>query len=170
MNRPELTRARTSLLPPTDAEKPLSQGAFKVFTVMIAGQSLGLPIECVRTVFRAGAIAPAPLAPKWVRGLINLRGHVVTALSLRARYGLPDRQEEAAPLAVGVEVNEENFALLVDEVGDVIEISEDRRIPIPPGMSEEAERLTLGVYALPSGIMPVLDVYGSLLYRPKAAA
>ncbi|MDB5571406.1 MAG: chemotaxis protein CheW [Hyphomicrobiales bacterium] len=167
-NLPELTRQRSA--PAQMHLDPSTGGSFRVFTVLIDGQSIGLPIECVRTVFRAEAIAPAPLAPVWVRGLINLRGHVVTALSLRARYGLSESPDAGPPLAVGVEINDENFALIVDAVGDVIEIAEDRRIETPPGMSEEAQRLTLAVYALPSGVMPVLDVYGSLLYRAKAAA
>lgn len=52
-------------------------------------QEYALPVERVSEVLRMVAIAPVPDAPAWVRGVINLRGRVVTIVDLRARLGLP---------------------------------------------------------------------------------
>ena len=136
------------------------------FTVVVAQERLGLPIACVRTVFRAHAIAPAPLAPPWIRGLINLRGYVVTAISLRARLGAPESYEEN-PLAIGVEIDGDTFALIVDAVGDVMEISTDDSISAPAGMSPMARRLTACVYLTASGILPIIDLHAAVSNTPE---
>jgi purine-binding chemotaxis protein CheW len=166
MNRPELARRRAS-----SAARHTAEATRQVFTVSLGGETLGLPIEFVRTVLRAETIAPAPLAPPWVLGLLNLRGHVVVAVSLRARLGLPEASPLASPLlAVGVEIANETLAVAVDAVGDVVDIAEDRRIPTPPGMAESVRRLTMAVYATESGFMPVIDLRAAFLETGARAA
>lgn len=166
MNRPELARRRTSSI-----AREVSGASRQVFTVSLGGETLGLPIEYVRTVLRAQTIAPAPLAPPWVLGLVNLRGHVVVAVSLRARLGLSDTSPLTHPLlAVGVEIGAETLAVAVDAVGDVVDIAEDRRIPTPPGMADSVRRLTMAVYATEFGFMPVIDLRAAFLETGARAA
>ena len=84
-----------------------------------------------------------PLGPREVVGLVNLRGKIVTAVSLRRRLGLEDPGPWNDALAIGMEYQGETFALFVDEVGDVITVSEDARIIAPPNFP--AGRLELTV-------------------------
>ena len=166
MIRPELARRRTSL-----PNRHTADATRQVFTVSLGGETLGLPIEFVRTVLRAETIAPAPLAPHWVLGLVNLRGHVVVAVSLRARLGLPEQAPLAHPLlAVGVEIGAETLAVAVDAVGDVVDLSDDRRIATPPGMAEGVRRLTTAVYVMEAGFMPVIDLRAAFLETAARAA
>jgi len=163
MTRVELSRR------PTLVSAPLARRAATIeqfFTVVVAQERLGLPIACVRTVFRAQSIVPAPLAPPWVRGLINLRGYVVTAISLRARLGVAESNEEN-PLAIGVEIDGDTFALIVDAVGDVTEISTDDSIGAPAGMSPMARRMTTCVYLTASGILPIIDLHAAVSHAPE---
>lgn len=166
MNRPELARRRA--LP---AQRDIAEAGRQVFTVSLGGETLGLPIEYVRTVLRAETIAPAPLAPPWVLGLVNLRGHVVVAVSLRARLGLPEQTPLAHPLlAVGVEIANETLAVAVDAVGDVVDVTDDRRIATPPGMADGVRRLTTAVYVMDFGFMPVIDLRAAFLETASRAA
>ena len=82
MNRPEIERSRTSRGPQKSEPERIV-----VFTVIIDGERFGLPINCVRTIFRPNAITEVPLAPARMIGLINLRGHVVTAICMRTALG-----------------------------------------------------------------------------------
>jgi purine-binding chemotaxis protein CheW len=163
MTRVELSRRPTLVsTPPARRTSAVEQ----FFTVVVAHERMGLPIGCVRTVFRAQSIVPAPLAPPWVRGLINLRGHVVTAISLRARLGAAESDEEN-PLAIGVELKGDTFALIVDAVGDVMEISTDNAIGTPAGMSPMARRMTTCVYLTASGILPIIDLHAAVFQSPE---
>lgn len=167
MNRAELLRRPTLEARPAP-RAPASSEQF--FTVLIGRERFGLPIGSVRTVFRAQAIVPAPLTPPWVRGLINLRGHIVTAISLSVRLGMESPaadSSEANPLAVGVEIEGDTFALIVDGVGDVAEISAADSIGRPAGMTPMARRMTTCVYITPAGILPIIDLHAAVFNAPE---
>ena len=67
-----------------------------------------------------------PQAPAVVAGLINLRGQIVTALDLRRRLKLPERAADRLPMNVVVRTDDEAVSLLVDEIGDVLEVAGGR--------------------------------------------
>ena len=129
-----------------------------IFTVMAGHEKLGLPISCVQTIFRISKVTPVPLGPEGVVGLVNLRGKIVTAVSLRKRLGLDDAQTHENAIAIGIEHRGESFALLVDEVGDVMNVSEAARIAAPANMAPSRFRITAAVFLLERDILSVLDM------------
>ena len=128
-----------------------------MFTVLIGEERFGMPVSFVHTVFRIDSMTPVPLAPPAVAGLLNLRGRIVTAISLRRRLGMP-RAPEKEVLAIGIEHRGEALALVVDEAGDVLRLSEAGRIPLPRHMPPARARLTHAVYRLEQGLICVLDM------------
>jgi purine-binding chemotaxis protein CheW len=99
-----------------------------------------------------------PLTPRTVAGLINLRGEIVTVVDLRTLLQLPPHPPNTSPMNVVVRVTGEPVSLLVDVVGDVIEVSEDDFEPQPETISGVAHELLLGVYKLPDRVLQHLDV------------
>ncbi len=99
-----------------------------------------------------------PLAPAVVSGLINLRGQIVTAVDLRRRLEL--EPQPAAMLAMNVVVRSEDGAvsLLVDEIGDVVEVEEDTFEPPPETLRGSVRTMILGVHKLNDRLMHVLDI------------
>jgi purine-binding chemotaxis protein CheW len=133
-------------------------GEAKVFTVMCGGEAFGLPIDAVQTIFRVGKITPVPMAPPEIVGLINLRGKINVATSLRLILGMPDQQNYEDALAICIERHGEQFALIVDRIGDVVTLSESARIHEPPNVDRRRAPLTAGVFHQHNEILPVLDV------------
>lgn len=129
----------------------------RCFTVTVEGRSFGLPVESIQTVFEMTAVTPVPLAPREVLGLVNLRGKIATAVSLRRRLRLDAATPEAAKLAVGIDHRGESFALVVDEVGDVITLDRATEIEVPPHLGAEGEKFS-SVHRLETQILPVLDL------------
>jgi purine-binding chemotaxis protein CheW len=127
-------------------------------TVFAAGEMFGLPIHTVQTIFRISSFTPVPLGPPDVAGLVNLRGKIVTAVSLRRRLKMPDDKIQTNALAIGIEHKGENFCLVVDQVGDVLALDESRRIPIPTHFDPERLKLTTSFYRVGTLLIPVLDV------------
>jgi purine-binding chemotaxis protein CheW len=99
-----------------------------------------------------------PLAPPEVAGLINLRGQIVTALDLRSRLGLPPRPDDKLPMNVVVRTPEGSLSLLVDEIGDVIEVGEDSFERPPATLTGPARLLVRGAHKLDDRLMLVLDI------------
>lgn len=163
MSRSELIRKDTRpslgpLLP------PLEHG---IFTLVVGGETFGLPVGCLHTVFHVSTVTAVPLGPREVVGLVNLRGNIVTAVSLRLRLGLDDPGPHDGALAIGLEHEGETFALFVDEVGDVITVSENSSITPPPNFPAARLELTAAVYRLESRILPVLDLAAVLRLNPN---
>jgi len=137
---------------------PLHAMAGHFFTVFASGEMFGIPVDSIQTVFQMEAVTPVPLGPQEILGLVNLRGKIVTAVSLRRRLQLPDSNPGDKTLAVGIEHKGESFALVVDEVGDVIILDAPTQIPLPPHLQPQRARLTTAVYRLEQSILPILDM------------
>jgi purine-binding chemotaxis protein CheW len=98
-----------------------------------------------------------PLAPKMVHGLINLRGQIVTAIDLRSRLEMPPLAEGQLPMNVVVRTEDGAVSLLVDEIGDVIEIDGDNFEPPPETLHGVARDLVDGVYKLKERLLLLLN-------------
>jgi purine-binding chemotaxis protein CheW len=126
-------------------------------TFYVAGHYLGLDVLRVQEIIRHQEMTRVPLAPPVVRGLINLRGQIVTAIDLRQRLGLGDRPAGPPPLNVVVRTDDGAVSLLVDEVGDVLEVSEGLFERPPETLKGPARDLIRGAYKLPGRLLLVLD-------------
>lgn len=139
-------------------------------TVMVADQIFGLPIDRVHDVFIASSLTDVPLAPPEIVGLLNLRGRVVTAMDLRRRLGLPDRDGSDREMAVGLEHQGESYGLLVDAVGEVMKLNPDSREPNPVHMDQRWVKLSRGVHRLDDKLLIILDVDAVLAFDIDARA
>jgi purine-binding chemotaxis protein CheW len=151
---------------------PGLRGQLRLLTVTTGGETFGIPIARVQTTFRIEAITPIPLGPRVVLGLVNLRGAIIPAISLRRRLDMPEAAVPIGALAVGLDSGADAFALLVDEVGDVIAVEPGAALPLPPHIAEDRAAVTLAFYHLASGLLPVLDVSALLPFGaivPKGA-
>lgn len=128
------------------------------FSTFIVDRLLfGVGVEKVQEVIRYQEMTRVPLAPTVVKGLINLRGQIVTAVDLRSRLGLQKRAATDLPMNVVIRHEDGAVSLLVDEIGDVLEVEEDT-FELPPGtLAGEARELIHGVYKLSSALLIALD-------------
>jgi purine-binding chemotaxis protein CheW len=128
-------------------------------TVFVGGQMFGLPILQVRDVFIVSDVTPVPLAPAAVAGLFNLRGRVMTMLSMRAMLGF-ERQDTkgSETTAIGIEWRGESFGLLVDRVGEVMALSNAARDANPINLDLNWGALSAGVYRLDGQLLIELSL------------
>lgn len=118
----------------------------------------GIEVQRVQEVIRYQVMTRVPLASRVVRGLINLRGQIVTALDLRRRLDMPDRPPEQLPTNVVVRTDGGSLSLLVDEIGDVLEASAETFERAPETLRGAARDLILGTYKLKGQLLLVLDI------------
>lgn len=134
---------------------------FVTFTV--SGQLFGIPILKVQDILDLDIIASIPLAPPEVKGTINLRGRIVTVVSVRVRLGMRKRDEspdgeDKADMGVTIEQNGDLYTLLVDSIGDIISVSPKCYEGNPSTLDPVWREFALGVYRLEDRLMVVLDV------------
>ena len=118
---------------------------------------LGIEVERVQEVLRDCDITPVPTAPPSVRGLINLRGQIVTAVDLRTRFGITEAFEGASTVLV-LDAGSELLSLVVDRTGDVVEVDAKNFEKPPDTLKGESRRLIRGAYKLRKQLLLALDV------------
>jgi purine-binding chemotaxis protein CheW len=117
----------------------------------------GVELKGVQEVIRSLDMTHVPLAPEVVGGLINLRGQIVTAVDLRRRLELESRSPEIQPMNVVVRSEDGAVSLLVDEIGDVVEVEESTFETPPETLRGAVRAMILGVHKLENGLLHVLD-------------
>jgi len=117
----------------------------------------GVELQKVQEVMRYLELTEVPLAPNVVSGLMNLRGQIVTAVDLRKQLELPNRPEGKLPMNVVIRSAEGAVSLLVDQIGDVVEVDDESFERPPETMQGKVREVILGVHKLDKQLMHVLD-------------
>jgi purine-binding chemotaxis protein CheW len=156
----ETTRSRNANGPSDETEE------FVTFT--IAGQLFGIPVLQIQDVLSSYQITPIPLAPPEIKGSLNLRGRVVTAIDVRLRLGLSARPKEAESMSIVAENEGELYSLMVDSVGEVLALSQSAYEL--PTLDAKFRAFSDGIYRLDKQLLVVLDVNRLLDYERSDAA
>jgi purine-binding chemotaxis protein CheW len=127
-------------------------------SVVVAGQSWGIPIAKVREVLGPQAITPVPLAPPAVAGSLNLRGRIVTVLDLRTTLGLEPTAAPERATEVVVEHDGDLYSLLIDEIGDAMDLSAGSIETPPQTMDPRWRALATGIVKLDGRLLLMLDL------------
>lgn len=119
--------------------------------------TFGVEVQKVQEVIRYQEMTKVPLASRVVRGLINLRGQIVAAIDLRRRLEFEDRPEGQMPMNVVVRTDDGPMSLLVDDIGDVLEVDERTFEQPPETLRGVAREVIRGAYKLPDRLLLTLD-------------
>jgi purine-binding chemotaxis protein CheW len=117
----------------------------------------GVEVHKVQEVIRYQEMTRVPLASGVVRGPINLRGQIVTAIDLRRRLELTERPADCLPMNVVVRTDEGPMSLLVDEIGDFVEVEQDTFERPPETLHSIARELIRGAFKLKDQLLLTLD-------------
>ena len=118
----------------------------------------GVELQGVQEVIRNLDVTRVPLAPAVVSGLVNLRGQIITAVDLRRQLEFPSRSADAVPMNVVVRSDDGAVSLMVDSIGDVIEVQESSFERPPETLQGKVRSMILGVHKLDNRLMHVLDI------------
>lgn len=139
-------------------------------TFAVDDLTFGIDVTRVQEVLRFQEMTQVPLAPRMVHGLINLRGQIVMAIDLRERLGLSPRQEGELPMNVVIRGTEAPVSLLVDRIGDVIDVSEENFESPPSTMLARHRQVVEAICKLPNQLLLVLDPELALAATSEFAA
>lgn len=141
-----------------------------VLTLVIAGRRAAIRAPQVHSVVDLGPVSPVPRAPQYVRGLTALRSAAMTVIDCALALGLPsDSADAAGRRAAVIEENGHLYALLVDEVDDVVE-SHTAPVPVPGDAGSGWERVAHGMIETTSGPALLIDPLVFTHCEPSARA
>ena len=120
-------------------------------------EDYAIAITKIQEIILMKPITRIPQVPDFIEGLINLRGQIVTAIDMRRKLKLPPRGSDQAPMNVVVRTQDGPVSLLVDEIGDVLDVDAATYERPPDNIDPQARHLIHGVYKLKDRLLLVLD-------------
>lgn len=169
-----------------------------VSTFTLGDLYLGIDIILVREINRSLECTPVPGAPEFIRGMLNIRGRVITLFNLKRRLAWNQANErtikstdtsskkkhkqynvilktnpEVQQISQEVAKNKCPWAdpvgLIVDELGDVREIADDAILPAPANLKGISADFVHGVVEIQNNLLIILNVAAVLGMEEKAA-
>ena len=129
----------------------------QICTFYLNGHLFGVEVSKVQEVIRYQKVTKVPLTSSVVCGLINLRGQIVTVLNLSQCLGMDKAAAGQEQMNVVVWAGDGFVSLLVDDIGDVLEVSDESFEDPPESMQGSAREMVKGVYKLPNQLLLILD-------------
>lgn len=147
----------------------VNSGASQLATFHVSELEFGVDVCRVQEVLRYQAMTRVPLAPKVLRGLINLRGQIVTAIDVRERLALPPSESGEYPMNMIVRTEEGAVSLLVDSIGDVIDVDPSSFEPVPDTLPPALQPILDGVHKLDGRLLLVVNAERTLQLQGAVA-
>lgn len=140
---------------------PESEELEQLLTFIVDGEEYGVDILGVQEIRSWSHPMPIPGAPAFIKGVINIRGHIVPIADLRERLGMPSLPYGSTTVVVVVRVASGNrervMGLIVDAMSDVMSIPRSALKP-PPVFVEGELTLARGIATMGDKMITILDV------------
>ncbi len=143
--------------PTATLKSDIARSSRQYATFFVADLFFGVDVMRVQEVLHFQQMTLVPQAPEIVEGLINLRGQIVIAIDMRRRLGLPPRPGGQLPMNIVVRSEDGAVSLLVDEIGDVLDVDTATYEQPPENLDPSAREIIRGVYKLKDRLLLLLD-------------
>lgn len=146
-----------------------SSGLRQFSTFYLGDRLYGIDVMQVQEVTKSMGVTAIPLAPSYVKGLINLRGQIATAIGLTELFQTEQSGSDATQKMNVVCCSEGALlTLLVDRIGDVIEVSGSDFEPSPDTIGDSIKQFMEGIYKNEKEILSVISIERISKYLNKA--
>ena len=146
----------------------IASGAESYILCGLAGTTYALRSDDIEQLEMVGHLTPVPNAPAFVDGVTSVRGRVIPAISLRARFGFERQAHDLRSRLIVVRSENRSVGLIVDSAREFAAIPESAIQPPPEGLVELSTRYLRGVAHIGERLVLILDV-GELLRVADAA-
>lgn len=117
----------------------------KFLTFVLNREEYGIEIRYVMEIIGIQNITEVPDVPRYIKGVINLRGKVIPVMDVRLRFELEERAYDDRTCIVVICIDEQSVGLIVDRVSEVLDIPNGDIEPPPKGRRGENSRFIQGM-------------------------
>ncbi len=136
----------------------VSSKLIKLATFYIGEALCGINILHIQEINKLTKATKVPQAPDYVKGVLNLRGKIITVIDLGKKIALKSLSEKKENRNIIVQFQEEHIGLLVDKIGDVFEIEANKIEPAPSNIGNIQEVFFEGVVKNENSLIGILNI------------
>ena len=124
----------------------------------LAGESYGINIAAVESIIKIQSITQLPQAPRYVKGVTNLRGTVLPVIDLRIRFGLEAQEVNRQTRIIIVTMGDLKVGVVVDGVSEVLRVQDDTIEGLPAMVSTVNSAFLKGIVRLENRLIILLEL------------
>lgn len=113
--------------------------------IVVGNEDFALPLLTVREVIAVPQITSVPYSPPHFKGIMNVRGQIISVIDLRTKLGLKST-DKAEPTIVICHIQGSTVGLIVDRVESVMKLSSERLLAPPAGLQSQAKQAITHIF------------------------
>ncbi|MDX9715089.1 MAG: chemotaxis protein CheW [Dissulfurispiraceae bacterium] len=153
-----------------DLKKGSSEEILQLVTFTLGSEEYAVDILRVQEINRMKEITRVPNSPAYVEGVVNLRGKVIPVVSLRMKFGLPEKENDEQARIMIMEIVGITMGLIVDSVSEVLRIPASIVEPPPPMATSISAEFIKGIAKLEDRLIILLDMDRLIGFKSAEAA
>jgi purine-binding chemotaxis protein CheW len=139
---------------PTQADPAMRE----LIAFRVGAQEFCINIMAVREIRGWTAATALPQAPRYLRGVINLRGAVLPIVDLAVRLGLPSSEPTERNVIIVTQIDHQQVGLLVDAVSDILTMNDSMIQPTPDVASELVKTFVKGLLPIEGRMVSLISL------------
>jgi purine-binding chemotaxis protein CheW len=140
----------------------------ELLSFTLGEESYGIDILKVQEIRGYETVTRIANTPDFIKGVINLRGHIVPIIDMRIKLGLGEAKYDASTVVIILNVLKRVVGVVVDSVSDVITIPVSSVKPAPEFGSVLGTQYILGLATIEGQMLIVIDIEGLIGSREMA--
>lgn len=131
----------------------------------LGSERFGIPLLQVRELISVPETTPIPYSPKYFKGIMNLRGQVISVIDLRLKLGVKAHDDQSENAVVIVEFDGFRLGLIVDSINKVLQIEEGQIAEVPEVKATGGKDYINGVFKNGDDLVVLLELPSLLSVR-----
>lgn len=129
----------------------------KFLTFFIGKEAYGIEIKHVTEIIGIQEITEVPELPVYVKGIINLRGKIIPVMDVRLRFSMKPMVYNDRTCIIVIDIQDISIGLIVDNVAEVLDISDENIVPPPDIKTGFQNRYVKGIGKVGSEVKLLID-------------
>lgn len=131
---------------------------FKVIVFQLKDEEYAIEIDYIQSIERMIPVTRTPGTPKYVKGVMNLRGVITPVIDLRKRFGIEEKEYDEETRILVISKDDIEIGFIVDSANDVIDIPVEKVEPTPKVVGVVEEEYLRGVVKIGQRLFTLLDL------------
>lgn len=140
----------------------MKASAGKYLTFSLKNESYGISLGKVKEIIAMQDITEIPKTPDFIKGVINLRGKIVSIMDLRLKFGMEEKEYTERTCIIVVDINtgksKKQMGVAVDDVAEVIDIKEEEIEDMEENEAHADREFITGIGKVKGKVIILLDI------------